>query len=136
MFQVDNTVPKNLLPKNGTYPMQITKIELGKSSKGNKMVKLELTISPTCEKMVEQGLSSPVKVFDNVVLEQTAIPCKVKENNFIRAFELEGKDGSALGDLIGYTIDGKLRQVSDDYGDRMQVFSYVEKTLKKEDIPF
>lgn len=152
MFTVDTTVPESLLPKNGTYSAQISKAELAVSKEkpngkgGNLMIKLELTIPPTDEKMVEQKISNPVKVFDYVVFpcdasgaaRDAADLCKIHANNFIKAAELEGKENSAVADLTGKMIGINVRRVSDDnYGDKLTVSKFIENSLKSpEEIPF
>ena len=151
MFTVDTSVPATALPKNGPYTATITKVELTTSkvkedgSGGNMMAKVELTVPPTEKSMVEQKQTIPCKVFDYVVFpcamdgSAKAAPdlCKIKANNFIKAMKLEGKDSSAISELIGKEIDVTLRQQSDNYGDKMIVQKYIEDTLKDAaNIPF
>lgn len=151
MFTVDTSVPATALPKNGPYTATITKAELTSSkvkadgSGGNMMVKLELTVSPTEKSMAEQKQTIPCKVFDYVVFpcaidgsaKAAADLCKIKANNFIKSANLEGKESSAIAELVGKQIDVSLRQQTDNYGDKMVVVKYIENSLKDaENIPF
>lgn len=145
MFEIDNSVPETTLPKNGPYQATISKAEITTSKKGNLMIKLELTVPPTDESMVAQKFTAPVKIFDFIVFpcdasgahKEAADLCKIKANNFMKAAELVGKDNSAVGDLVGKSIGIVAKQQSDDYGDKLVISKYREKTLKAaENIPF
>ena len=145
MFEVDNSVPETALPKNGPYQATISKAEITTSKKGNLMIKLELTVPPTDESMVAQKFTVPVKIFDFIIFpcdasgahKEAADLCKIKANNFMKAAELVGKDNSAVGDLVGKSIGIVAKQQSDDYGDKLVISKYREKTLKAaENIPF
>ena len=145
MFEIDNSVPETTLPKNGPYQATISKAEITTSKKGNLMIKLELTVPPTDESMVAQKFTAPVKIFDFIIFpcdasgahKEAADLCKIKANNFMKAAELVGKDNSAVGDLVGKSIGIVAKQQSDDYGDKLVISKYREKTLKAaENIPF
>lgn len=135
MFKVDESVPDNMLIKNGTYPATVVKQELTASSKGNPMIKLELAIP--VDAVADQGQTMPVKVFDNILLGHSELMCKVKEKRFIQAFDLDGKDETALAGIVGMGCKIKVRQQHDDYGDRLSVSEYIKDAdAVKSSVPF
>ena len=137
VFEVNEAVSDIALPVKGKYRANIVKCELSQSRKGAAMIKVELAIPVTDEKMVEQGWkgTNAIKVFDFIV-DSDAEMCQRKKNQFIKATGI--KDATTLAALVGKSVEIFARPTSDDnYGDRMVVDKYIADSLQDAiNIPF
>ena len=134
MFELNKDVPETLLPKNGKYSAVINKVEEKTSSKGSAMLAVEMTIPVTDPSMVEQKMTFPQKVFDYIV-DSDAVGCQVKKNAFLRATKVTS--AADLVKLVGKQVDIKVRGKTDDYGEKLEVTTYVADSIKDANVmPF